>query len=88
MSMQTTPDDSVTLIFYNEAGLLESLAVKLRGAGTATDFVDNIDYDAHGRRTKLQAANGVLTTYEYNAETFRLTRILSTRDAVTDSDGR
>jgi YD repeat-containing protein len=44
----TTPDQSVTLSAYNEAGLLESVAVRLRGAATPTSFVSDLDYNARG----------------------------------------
>src|SRR5262249_18782755 len=40
-----TPDGSVTRPEYNEAGLLERLAVHLRGAAQATVFVAGIDRD-------------------------------------------
>ncbi len=44
----TSPDASITLPGYNEAGLLERMAVRLQGAETVMLFVDNIDYNARG----------------------------------------
>ena len=41
-----TPDASVVVPTYNEASLLESVSVNLRGAAAATPFVTNIDYNA------------------------------------------
>jgi RHS repeat-associated protein len=69
---------------YNEAGLLNQVDVKHRGATTATSYVSNIDYNEKGQRTKIQYSNGVVTTYEYDPDTFRLTRLLSTRNAGAD----
>ncbi|MFO0553353.1 MAG: RHS repeat-associated core domain-containing protein [Polyangiaceae bacterium] len=76
-----TPDSSEVLPTYNEAGLLESVAVKVRGATTASNVVTAIDYDAQGRRTEIAYANGTSTAYEYDELTFRLTRTLSTRES-------
>ncbi|MFO0553356.1 MAG: toxin TcdB middle/C-terminal domain-containing protein [Polyangiaceae bacterium] len=74
-----TPDSSEVLPTYNEAGLLESVAVKVRGATTATGVVTGIDYDAQGRRTEIAYANGTSTAYEYDELTFRLRHAVSTR---------
>jgi RHS repeat-associated protein len=67
----TTPDESVYRPTYNEANLLETVAVNLRGAATATPFVTNIDYNARGQRSRIDYGNGVSTVYEYDKETFR-----------------
>ena len=78
---RTTPDGSVTRYVYNDAGLLESVSADVRGATPATDFVDNIDYDVHGRRALIEYANGTSTTYEYDALSFRLRRVTTERDS-------
>lgn len=77
----TAPDNSETVYTYNEANFIEKIQTRLRGAGTLTDFVKNIDYDAKGQRTKIQYGNGVTTTYEYDKNTFRLIRLRSTRSS-------
>ncbi|MBN2319927.1 MAG: RHS repeat-associated core domain-containing protein [Acidobacteria bacterium] len=77
---------------YNETNLLEAMNVwltqpALPGDGddlldTATaDFhaVVNIDYNAKGQRTCVEYGNGVVTKYEYEYETYRLTRLRTTR---------
>lgn len=74
----TAPDASVSSFTWNEGGLLESMSVAVRG-GAVTGFVDAIDYDAKGRRTRIAYTNDVTTTYEYDPDTFRLTRLRSTR---------
>ena len=50
----TTPDNSVIRPAYNEANLLETMEVNLRGATTRTGFVTNIDYDAKGQRVLIE----------------------------------
>ncbi len=80
----TTPDDSVTRPTYNEANLLERLDVNLRGVGTATNFVANIDYNARGQRTLIEYGNGVNTSYKYDDHTFRLIDLKTTRASEGD----
>ena len=82
----TNPDSSEVLPIYNEANLLEQVTVRLRGATAATQFVNNIDYDAKGQRTMIDYGNGVRTTYEYDPLTFRLVHLLTQRDALTFPD--
>ncbi len=69
---------------YNEANLLEKVDVKLRGAATATNFVRDIDYDAKGQRERIQYGNGSTTGYAYDEKTFRLKRLLTTRNNGAD----
>ena len=78
-TLLTSPDQSVTRPVYNEANLLEQMYVRLRGAATETVFVQNIDYDAKGQRILIEYGNGVRTAYNYDPETFRLVRLLTTR---------
>lgn len=82
----TEPDKTVLRHTYNDAGRLERVEANLHGAGTATPFVTNIDYDAKGRRTRIDYGNGVHTTYDYDPRTFRLVHLLTRRNAVTFSD--
>jgi RHS repeat-associated protein len=82
----TAPDNSVYRPTFNEANLLEKVDVNLRGAQTATSFVTDIDYDAKGQRTLIDYGNGVRTTYTYDPLTFRLTHLLTRRDAVAFPD--
>lgn len=75
---------SEVLPSYNEASLLEAVNVKLRGASTATNFVANINYDAKGQRERIQYGNGATTRYTYEEKTFRLSRLLTTRNSGAD----
>lgn len=75
----TTPDQSVILPRYNEANLLERVEAKLRGSMTATVFVRDLDYNAKGQRERIEYGNGVITTYQYDPLTFRLTHLRTLR---------
>jgi RHS repeat-associated protein len=77
----TTPDASIYRPVYNEANLLHQVSVNLRGATAATAFVADIDYDAKGRRTRIDYGNGAGTGYRYDPLTLRLSRLTTTRPA-------
>ncbi len=74
---------------YNEANLLEKVDVWLRQSTapknllnpTTADLqaVTNIDYNAKGQRTLIEYGNQATTSYEYDTQTFRLTRMLTIR---------
>ncbi len=77
----TTPDGSVTLPGYNEAGLLETIQVQLAAVGNASPqtrtFVQNIDYNEKRQRQRILYGNNVQTTYTYDPLTFRLIKLQS-----------
>src|SRR5439155_5846721 len=77
----TTPDQSISGPAYNETNLLQSIDVNLRGAAHATSFVTNIDYNPKGQRIQIEYGNGAKTIYEYDADTFRLAHLKTTRPA-------
>ncbi|MDP1822771.1 MAG: SpvB/TcaC N-terminal domain-containing protein [Archangium sp.] len=81
----TSPDGSIYSPTFNEAGLLESIDVRLRGASTPTPVVVRLAYDARGRREAIGYANGATTEYTYDAETLRLTRLRTTRPGNADT---
>jgi RHS repeat-associated protein len=80
----TMPDNSVVRPTYNEANLLEAVEANLRGATSATAFVMSIDYNARGQRDRIIYGNGLQTRYEYDPNTFQLTRLLTTRNNGAD----
>src|SRR5262249_30156040 len=91
LTESVTPDGSIAKPRYNEANLLEALDVHLPGAAAATPFVRNVDYDAKGQRKRIDyntAAAPVVTEYTYDRDTFRLTRLLTTRPAFPDATRR
>ena len=81
---------------YNEANLLETLNVWLQqtaepnsllAAATASmHAVTNVDYNAKGQREKIEYGNRVITTYSYDKDTFRLTRLLTVRPQFGEND--
>ena len=80
---------SVVQPVYNEANLLERIDVWLRqpaapsallAAGTAdVHAVTGISYNARRQRLALAAGNGAVTTYAYDADTFRLVGLTTSR---------
>ena len=75
----TAADSTQTRWRYDEAGFVRAVDARLRGAATWTAFVTDTTSDARGKLTSASWANGVTTTRSYDAETFRLARITSTR---------
>lgn len=83
---------------FNEENLLERVAVWLERAGEPAGLIDpaveapspagvaNIDYDAKGQRLRIDYQNGASTRYEYDPETFRMTRLYTRRGAAFDGD--
>lgn len=83
---------------FNEANLLERVDVWLERAAEPTGMLNpaneapspvgvaNIDYDAKGQRTlidyKTSDETYIRTTYAYDPDTFRLTQLLTRRDAA------
>lgn len=82
----TTPDQSVYRPRFNHNGLLQSVAVALRGAAESSSFVTDVDYDAHGQRVRIAYGNGVRTVYEYDPQTYRLARMRTLRGATRLQD--
>lgn len=75
---QTSPDGKVTLPSFNPAGLLEKIS--LQEGATLNEYVKNIDYDAKGQRIRILYGNGATTNYSYDPRTFRLNRLISTKN--------
>lgn len=74
-----SPDDSIAVLTYNEANLLERLDVKLHGAEVVTPFIINIDYNARGQRQAITHGNNTFTSYKYDPLTFRLIHLETLR---------
>jgi len=62
---------------YNQRGVLQSEIHTVNGI--ATTAVLNIEYNAKDQRTRLQYGNGTTTRYYYDALTFRLVQLRTTR---------
>ncbi len=78
------PDSSELLPTYDVGGRLSAMEARLRGAGTATPFVTALTYNARGQREYITYGNGSHTTYHYDEKTFRLTRLITTRNTGAD----
>lgn len=79
VTTQTAPDSSETTPTYDEGGRLSGVDVKVLGATPAKTFVSSITYNARGQREKIVYGNHTETEYTYDANTFRLTRLLTNR---------
>jgi RHS repeat-associated protein len=75
----TMPDASVARPKYNEANLLESLSVNVRGTAEPTPFVTYVNYNAKGQREIIDYGNGARTRYTYDPLTFRMINLLTHR---------
>jgi RHS repeat-associated protein len=74
---------------YNEANLLERVDAWLGQTAEPSTLLDptsadlhavtNIDYDAKGQRLRIGYGNGALTEYFYDAQTFRLIHLKTSR---------
>jgi len=69
---------------YNEANFLERIEAVIREDTNRTVFVSNINYNEKGQRTEIYYGNNTRTAYTYDKETFRLQRLLTTRNAGSD----
>ncbi len=78
----TTPDNSVYRPTFNEANLLKKVDVNLHGVSASTAFVTKIDYNAKGQRTHIDYGNGTSTSFTYDEQTFRLTKLLTQRNVA------
>ena len=75
VSQRTTADGSVTAMGYNAANLPEQ--IRITQGAIAETFVSGVDYDEKGQRRSITHGNGVVTTYRYDQQTFRLLRLTS-----------
>lgn len=62
---------------YDEGGALAHVDVEIAGA-PAKRYVEEITYDAKGQRQSIRYGNGARTSYAYDPETYRLTRLHTT----------
>lgn len=85
LSYETAPDGAdvasgTKLSYkYHPQGWLRQVEV-IEPGNEPQPFVYDITYNARGQRTEITYANGVVSTYEYDPQTFLLTRQRSRRD--------
>lgn len=75
---ETTPDGTVTVNTYSQAGLLNTVSLIYQD-GTQQAVVNSIDYNANTQRILIRYQNGVKTSYAYEDLTQRLINLYSTR---------
>lgn len=78
------PDGSRVMPVYNEANALGELYVFLASQNSTVQFVRDIDYNANGQRERILYGNNIVTKYTYDEKTYRLTRLLTTRNMGAD----
>ncbi|VAW74759.1 hypothetical protein MNBD_GAMMA12-3793 [hydrothermal vent metagenome] len=81
----TLPDQSIIEPKYNNANILDSLRVKIRGQGDFIPFLENQDYDAKGQREFAQYANGLITNYFYDPKMFNLVNLVTKKSGSQDA---
>jgi len=77
----TYPDDSGIRYRYNETGQLYRIDVINAGGTIDTDIINELYYNARGQRIKVKYENGATTSYTYDPDTFRMSRIRTTRSS-------
>jgi RHS repeat-associated protein len=80
------PDGSRVSYRFNQAGLMETVSVRLPGDPADTPIVKGVDYDAKGQRTSIRFGNGVVSTYAYEPDTMRLRSIRTRRQPEPATD--
>jgi len=76
----TGPDGSQQHFSYDEAGALQTVKLSgVPGDPVMRDIVMDIQYDSKGRRESIDYGNNTRTEYNYDAHTYRLINIISSR---------
>ena len=79
ITKQTTPDNSIIIPTFNEAGLLNGESILHNGESTPTTYIKDIEYNEKGHKEKIIFGNDVSTRFYYDKKTFRINRIVSKR---------
>jgi RHS repeat-associated protein len=75
----TTHDQTLVVVTYNAGSFVEAITAYLRGSTTASPIVTNVDYNAHGQRTRVAYGQGVVSEYTYDDRTHVVRRVKTTR---------
>lgn len=78
------PDGSKLFPVYDDSDLPKQLNVFIASQHATTQFIGNISYNAKIQRDKILFGNNTVTNYTYNEKTYRLTRLLTTRNKGAD----
>ncbi|MGH1337274.1 MAG: SpvB/TcaC N-terminal domain-containing protein [Aureispira sp.] len=77
----TLPDGSILQPTYNVGGYMEQLNVDVLGLGNSVTYLEGQDFDAKGQQQHLKLGNGTVTQFFYEATTFRLSNLLTTKNS-------
>lgn len=80
----TQADGSIIQYTYNKGALLETVEVQHRGVGNYQTYISDVNYNEKGQRTDIYYGNNSKTKYEYDDKSFRVKRILTTRNTGID----
>lgn len=79
---QTLPDGTSRELAYGVMGHLTELRLTTADGQLQRKIIaGDMELNARGQRTRLRHGNGVETTFEYQPDTFRLSRLLTRRTA-------
>ncbi len=81
----TDAGGNMTANTYDKTGMLKTVSMTPNG-GTAIDYVTDITYNAKGQREFIDYGNGTTTTYTYDANTFRLTNLVTNKNTDKHQD--
>lgn len=74
------PDGTVVRPELNHSGMLKKVHVKLKGVGSWEEFVKDISYNERGQRESIRYGNDVVTEYQYERLTYRLSQLQTARN--------
>ncbi len=83
-TLTTQPDGSQYRPTYNKANLIKKMATRLPHENAFSEIVTGTDHNAKKQRTAIYYGNGSKTRFTYDPATFRLTRLLTTRNTGQD----
>ncbi|MGO4186811.1 SpvB/TcaC N-terminal domain-containing protein [Pseudarthrobacter sp. TAF60_1] len=83
-------DTSIVRYRYNRSNLLVGLDVQIEGDTSDgkphwTPLIRHTVFDAKGNRQRMERGNGLITSFEYDPLTFRLTQLVTTRQRSAKS---
>lgn len=79
ITREVTPDGSIFIPGYNEAGLLTVEKIEHADPVLTTVYIKDIDYNEKRQRNRIVYGNDVTTIYKYDKETFGLIGKTTTR---------
>lgn len=79
ITKQISPDNSIIIPTYNEAGLLNREIVTHLNPDVTSTYIKEIDYNEKGQRNKIIYGNDVTTKFYYDKKTFGVIRLETKR---------